>query len=351
MNLFFYLFLSAVLLYLSVYYGSLPLTFLFLAQAFIPLFFMIPALISGLRTKLRLRSRSELWEAGNSLWLEAPKRGFFPLPHIRAIVRMENSLTGQLEPEAVDLLPAAGKAAQGKIPFAPQDCGLYRISVQGCRGHDYFHIFPLHIPREKQGLELFVMPRQYETQIHVSQYTRAFVVDSEHYHKEKSGEDFSETFGMRPYRPGDKMSRVHWKLTAKSEELMMKEGSLPIGNSVLLLADPNFLCPRLWDTVFSLSCGLLAAACPHYFCWLAESGALRRASIESREDLYALIPQLFRLAAAEPAIPIEEHYCREFRSEGYAAALRVAEGIYHNGKLLPGSENPERFLPAVTIEL
>ena len=61
--------------------------------------------------------------------------------------------------------------------------------------------------------------------------------DSDTSSKTKSGEDVSEVFGLREYRPGDRWQKVHWKMTARQEHIWVKEYSLPIGASVVLAAE------------------------------------------------------------------------------------------------------------------
>ena len=59
--------------------------------------------------------------------------------------------------------------------------------------------------------------------------------DSEVYSQEKPGQDLSETFQIREYRPGDSIRQMHWKLTQKLDRPIVRDPSLPITRSVLLL--------------------------------------------------------------------------------------------------------------------
>jgi hypothetical protein len=62
-------------------------------------------------------------------------------------------------------------------------------------------------------------------------------LDSEKFSNTKPGDDPSEIFAVREYKDGDKPSKIHWKLTAKANELMVKDYSLPLADSFLILTD------------------------------------------------------------------------------------------------------------------
>lgn len=52
-----------------------------------------------------------------------------------------------------------------------------------------------------------------------------------------SGGDNAEVSGLRGYRDGDRMNRIHWKLSSRSSDFIVKEFTEPVGGKVLLLPD------------------------------------------------------------------------------------------------------------------
>ena len=53
--------------------------------------------------------------------------------------------------------------------------------------------------------------------------------ESIEYSAYRSGSDMSEVFGIREYREGDSIRNIHWKLTGKCDDIMIKLPSLPVG--------------------------------------------------------------------------------------------------------------------------
>jgi hypothetical protein len=71
------------------------------------------------------------------------------------------------------------------------------------------------------------------------------------------GNDPSEFMDVREYRDGDRLARIHWKLSDKYDQIMVKDFGDPISNDVLLLFDLNGnsdekICGLL-DAVYSIS--------------------------------------------------------------------------------------------------
>ena len=127
--------------------------------------------------------------------------------------------------------------------------------------------------------------------------------DGENTILDKSGDDPSEVFDIREYRQGDRLSRIHWKMTAKEEELMVKEYSRPLGGE-------GILCLDLYHPQAD---GFWEDADEYRICWIplclaflergerfrvvwqeGEKPGLREQSVESEEDVYGLLGSLFR---------------------------------------------------------
>ncbi len=71
-------------------------------------------------------------------------------------------------------------------------------------------------------------------------YGENMSLDSDEFSMVKAGFDPSETFAIREYRPGDRIRQVHWKLSEKFDELMVRDYGLPIQNTILLLLETGY---------------------------------------------------------------------------------------------------------------
>lgn len=65
-------------------------------------------------------------------------------------------------------------------------------------------------------------------------------MNSDRYSEMHSGDDLSEVYEIREYRDGDRMNAIHWKLSARAEDFIVKEGSYPVNNRILLLLENSY---------------------------------------------------------------------------------------------------------------
>jgi len=118
----------------------------------------------------------------------------------------------------------------------------------------------------------------------------------------KPGGGFSEEHDLRPYRNGDTMRSVHWKVSAKFDSLTIREPLIPQAHSRLLHAarwsgarERDLILGRLrWVSGFLLEWEL-----PH-FVKLGDGGPI--ADIAKVEDLHDYLYLL--LGGMPEAIPI-----------------------------------------------
>lgn len=83
--------------------------------------------------------------------------------------------------------------------------------------------------------------------------------------KEK-GYDFSEITGIREYIPGDKLQNIHWKLSTKKDELMVKErvsvSAQQLNVLVELVNDDSMCMEGILNLVHGVTKGLVVQNLP-----------------------------------------------------------------------------------------
>ena len=70
----------------------------------------------------------------------------------------------------------------------------------------------------KQKKQVMIFPACYETNVKAGIRTRLFLADGEVYHPQSKGDDPAEVLKLRGYQKGDRLNRVHWKLSARNDE-------------------------------------------------------------------------------------------------------------------------------------
>lgn len=154
----------------------------------------------------------------------------------------------------------------------------------------------------------------------------------------ETGEDTSEIESIREYRAGDRIQRIHWKLTCKLEEMMVKEYAINYDVDVTLVCElvkrNEMECyDELLDALYSLMIELSEVNERYLFYYVNNDHVKTSAvSISSREDVMDAISQLFFIK------PYEEHLL--------TTTLVKAQGIEPVMTLRwkNGSEDPDKVL-------
>ena len=152
-------------------------------------------------------------------------------------VVIKNILTG--EEDFHQIAVASEGRREITIPFTLQNelCGCIEVRVCKLTIYDMFGIYRKTLDVNSDA-RINVFPDTFHMDVKLMP---GRIEDSEsiEYSCEKPGDDRSETFGIREYQQGDDIRNIHWKLTGKCDDLMIKMPSLPLENSVLLLLETS----------------------------------------------------------------------------------------------------------------
>lgn len=228
-----------------------------------------------------------------------------------------------------------GKGAV-EMPFtvASQLCGCGQITVSRITVFDLSGVWKKDFHMKEQA-QLIVLPDTFVMDVHLMP---GLLADNEsiEYSSEKPGEDMSEIFGIREYMPGDNIKNIHWKLTGKCDDLMVRLPSLPMENSVLLLYETSAgtaetgadRMPQIYDALaeifVTLSQTLLHNNIAHEIAWYDHSErALLSLPVEQEDDLLGTLGKILSSPHTADEIRTYEHYVKEHGEIGKAHAVYI----------------------------
>lgn len=224
--------------------------------------------------------------------------------------------------------------------------GSYLVELKRVRIYDFLGIFYVN-KKTEQSANIQVLPEMMQMNVKVGQASRHFFGDSDIYDEAQGGHDPSEIFQIREFRAGDKIQSIHWKLSAKTEELMVKENSQPLGCAVVLLADTEKLKKKgigevenFLQLIYSLSFHLVDQKCAHYIAWdCGKDRGIRRIRVENEEGLYLFLMEFFATDFSEDRQwiftkkkekqkeeqrdSLRENYREKYKTQTYVTDIRV----------------------------
>lgn len=151
-----------------------------------------------------------------------------------------------------------------------------RITLPAARlsWKDPFGLFHFHTDTE--AATLLVLPRPMGDYAHTLQSLLRL-----------SGSEEMEYFGATPYQPGDNPRLINWKVTARTEDVYVRD-RMPADDARLILAadyeEDDVLRDLLADALLSCGLALTAARMPFRFAWMTLHGEEIITSIKDKAD-------------------------------------------------------------------
>ncbi|MDR1042939.1 MAG: DUF58 domain-containing protein [Clostridiales Family XIII bacterium] len=204
---------------------------------------------------------------------------------------IRNELTGEVTNEAFVL--AAGRrggvlaqsvsfARPGKISLRIERTGVYDPLGMVC----------LRTNRaNREGAGLLVMP-DVVSPVHVSGGGISHDTENDGLMQVVKGDDPSELYDIREYQHGDRVTRIHWKLSERTGRLLVKEFGRVVAGDALIMFDLNCAGPggaeeadAILTALASVSASFLEAGVACDVEWYGARGnALNRDHIERAAD-------------------------------------------------------------------
>lgn len=323
-----------LLLVLTVFGESvLPLLFIAVIVAVVIVSTVLNRVFAArLEVSLELADLAEQGQSiGGEITLQNPCR--CPFPVLRGVVETKNVFTGESREDTV-ALPVSGRGcASSPLSVTSLHCGKTAVTVKGFKVYDYFGMAALSVPKELSK-EAMILPELFPIDVTVAK-SGVTEPECENFSPYKAGNDPSETFAVRDYEPGDALRSIHWKLTGKYDRLMIREASLPINESVLILFERVCLKDQSWaspetrhalgEILLSISHRLTEMNLAHTVGWLqSENGTFIGHRIDSEESFQLIMPEILSVSEIRGEEDTVEGYIKTGDYGSYSNIVYIA---------------------------
>lgn len=296
---------------------------LFLMVAVLIIFPWISLMLARIMTK---KMQVNLWfekdmigrGSDNVLNIEVENSMYIPSSGCSVWIEIENYYYNDKKNIKVDVPIRGHQKNKVLLKISSDNSGYIVANVVKIVNKDLLALF--NIDQEKTGeAKYMVMPAN----IYVEDIKEVLVPDddaTENLHE--VGEDTSEIESIREYIPGDRMQRIHWKLSGKLEELMVKEYALNYDIEISLVCELNINNDEkgnlddILDGLYSILLILLETneRLDLYFVNKAHNGVINH-SISSESDVLDAFAQIY--------------YIKPYTDYNLALSYAKAQGVVH----------------------
>ena len=201
------------------------------ASVFLPAASILCAVRSARRVTVHL-SAPDCCKQGDAAECSVRAEGLLPGAVLTAALRGRSRLTGE---ETAVKLSASRFAPDAAGTLRTAHCCMVILSLSDAAVQDWFGLYRCALTVRSTRF-VTVEPLLFDMQISLAE-NETVTADSERWSSNHPGHDPSETFGFRTYVPGDPIRQIHWKLSGKLDDIMIREKSFPVDDTVLILAE------------------------------------------------------------------------------------------------------------------
>ena len=232
----------------------------------------LPALLTG-RLSLTCPQNLTVGGEGSVSWT---CRCAVPAPTLRGKLRCRETLSGKVRKIN----------SGGRLPT--DHCGMLELLPGRVWACDYLGLFRFPM-RKSQTLRIPVRPKPIAPprESDLSRFYSGALVA-------KLGGGFAENHELRLYRPGDSLRQIHWKLSAKTGKLILREPMVIKDNCALLTLElagtPAQIDEKLGRLLY-MSRYLLDKEIPHGICCHTGSG-LQQFQVSTEPQIWEAVDAL-----------------------------------------------------------
>lgn len=314
-----YLLTLLVLLVFQVFYPSTAVLGALAALVLVPVVCLIVLLLRKKQLRLKLTAPATA-QKGQEISIGITRSGGRVLPAGRLEVQVcvTNAITGQT------LRRTFRVGSEGCWPLCSAHCGCLYVQLERARLYDPLGLFWVRLknPKEKR---VVIMPDTFPMLVEQSAYP-APTDDCEDYAPNRKGQDRTETYQIRNYVPGDSLAQIHWKLSSKLDQLMVRDPACPMDQNLMVFVDRSWgdIAPAQADAIMEVAVSVCQSLCesgvPFQLAWNEET--IYTQNVSEQDQLPEAVSALLKSKAPKQSLSGADVYL------GLHGPVRMSRLVY-----------------------
>lgn len=244
----------------------------------------------GISVSLKDNSTTVKREGEYSLKISVKNKSLIPVPFCCLQLDMVNCFSGEKQTRHINVsVPCLNKRIT-ELKFKPLLCGKINIYISDVRVRDIMCFYQIKT-KAAARFALNIIPCSIKLNT-ADKASEGVSDESEKARKDSAG---TEVIQIREYVKGDSLKSIHWKLSAKKNELFVKEKGDNLSDKAILLfeltkSDIN----GILDTVYTVAKAFVNKNQPVKICWAGGgSEQLSTCVIERERDVYHMFEKVY----------------------------------------------------------
>ena len=236
MNLLVYLGIYALLWWLWIYVNGYMFMYMLIVFSILPIYSVISLLVIEACGSLKLSASdtSVTKQQLVSIGFIFNNNSIFATPLCKITTHISNDFYKTISTTFNNMAVAPKDKSRTTLPLVFDKCGLITVKINNIEIRDLLSIVSF-IYESRMEQKICVLPKDMQPEdINKEGYMVGLTQNEENNLK---GNDFSDVSNIREYVPGDRIKDIHWKASARMDELMVKERVRLSENQLVMLVD------------------------------------------------------------------------------------------------------------------
>lgn len=319
--------------YIGILYTNPTILLLGFALGIVTLFSMAELLLRWFLLKCSLDIPISMAEQNTPVTVNLYLKNRLPLPSgkVKVYLGVRNQLEVSGRHQWMTFYTGRREKGKYSCKMVLPAAGCHEIDITKVRIYGIFGMF--YITKKCRSFSsVLIMPQIHAAGVRITEAVRNFLGDADVYDDFRPGHDPGEIYEVREYREKDRLQSIHWKLSAKTDELMVKENSLPKACAIVLMLQMQSGKKKIpvsayLELIASISFSLMDNKCPHFVAWYSEEKEdIRRIRVDDEESFYLFLDCYLREAVPSDK-DIRQEYREKYKSEWYLHDICITQDL------------------------
>ncbi|MBR1702931.1 MAG: DUF58 domain-containing protein [Lachnospiraceae bacterium] len=362
MKAFFLLILATVTLYLAGIYRSGIVMVASVIEFLLWIFMAVLAHLFSKSIKVISWGNERRFVRGEraGLVLVLENKGVIPIWHFRVRMLQHQHFLRQKDRKKkrrVKLLYEGQVKSRGRerclFETSAEHCGFESFTLERIFVWDSLKIFKRKLKTDSKERLIPVFPREYVMNIEAAEGESLLTVGNDSESIPVLGEDVQELLQYNEYVPGDNIKNIHWKLSAKSDEIWVKKFSRADERRVSLFANllesegmGDVAKDAFYEILQALILGLMSGFDSIDLHWMdPQTGEIQRRIIRDRDDSDEAFEALYEAGWMQKENIDEAAFTKEKRTKLGSRMIELDGSLrLFCGELLVREFTPEGYV-------
>lgn len=293
-----YTILAAVSMHIALIYRNEAFLNIFYGQLFIIFLLAVLNIISIRKLEIFIDIPENVVQIGNTIPVNITinNTGIFPTGKIEIKVNSFSSYSKKRETTIFYGSADGHSFSVLKCLYATKNPGNIEFSIKKVWSNDFLGIlkFPV-FKHDVYKQSVVVIPKLYKVPIFTGKSPYKYIFENKAVQYNSKNSASGENSDNRPYIAGDHFKNIHWKLSAKTDEIMVMEKYDNSSFGIVFFlnistVENNFMKKCFLQAVLSISTSLIYNSYSHYICWYdTNTDEIVRFRIEREIDSYKIV--------------------------------------------------------------